>query len=425
MQISHNEARALMVAALGLHRRRAKKATKADVLRAIRSMGALQIDSIHVVARSPYLVLWSRLGDYQPQWLDELLTEGKLFEYWSHEACIIPIEDYFLYRPMMDNAESMGWKYSKQWVDTHRKEVDELLRFIHEHGAVRAADFRRTDGKAGGWWEWKTEKRALEMLFTSGDLMIARREKFQRVYDLSERVLTSSKSRALPRIRDVQRELAIKAVRALGITTAKWVSDYFRTDKKQTTQSMSALISEGALIPIEVEGWKEQAFVCPTNRKLLKQAASGKIQLELTTLLSPFDPLNWDRQRTREVFGFDYRLECYTPEAKRQYGYFTLPILHRGELIGRLDAKAHRKDKVFEVKLIHIERGVSITEELMVCVAYAIQECARWHKTPNVVVRRSEPRGLAKRLSQSLAKSRAHLRALNVGKMPALPGQNL
>lgn len=409
MQISRNEARTLMVAALGLHRRPARKATKADVLRAIRRIGVLQIDSIHVVARSPYLVLWSRLGDYQPHWLDDLLTEGKLFEYWSHEACFIPIEDYPLYRHRMNNAESMGWKYSKQWVDAHRKEIDELLQFIRVHGAVRAADFKRTDGKAGGWWEWKTEKRALEMLFTSGDLMISRREKFQRVYDLSERVLASWKNCSPPRAEDAQRESAIKAVRALGITTARWVSDYFRTDKKQTTRAMSALVSEGVLISVEVEGWKEQAFVCPSNRKLLKQAVSGNLQMELTTLLSPFDPLIWDRTRTRAVFDFDYRLECYTPESKRKYGYFTLPILHRGELIGRLDAKAHRKDEMFEVKLFHLEPSVRLTDELMFCVAGAIQECARWHKTPNVVIRKSKPVRLATLLSKAIGQAHRDL----------------
>jgi hypothetical protein len=403
LQISNNQARALMVAAQGLHRRPAKTATKIDVLRAIQGMGVLQIDSIHVVARSAYLVLWSRLGNYQPSWLDELLTERKLFEYWSHEACFIPIEDYFLYRYRMNNAELAGWKYSKEWVDAHRDEIDELLRFIRENGAVRASDFKRTDGKSSGWWEWKTEKRALEMLLTSGDLMIARREKFQRVYDLTERVLQSSNAVSTPSAEEVHRESAMKAVKALGITTARWVSDYFRTDKKQTARAMTALVLEGALLPVDVEGWKDLAFVCPTNHKLLRQAVEGKINLELTSLLSPFDPLIWDRQRTLDVFGFDYRLECYTPEAKRKYGYFTLPILHRGELIGRLDAKAHRKDSVFEVKLIHFEKHVVITDELLGEVASEILECAKWHKTPTVIIRRSVPTRVAKRLSKAIA----------------------
>lgn len=403
MQISKHAARTLMVTALGLDRRPTRKTTKSDVLRAIRRMSVLQIDSINVVARSPYLVLWSRLGNYQPRWLDELLTEGKLFEYWSHEACFVPIEDYPIYRHRMNNAESMGWKYSKQWVEVHHAEVAALLQFIQENGTVRAADFKRTDGKSGGWWEWKTEKRALEMLFTSGHLMIARRESFQRVYDLTERVLASSKSLPIRIVDDVDREHAINAVRALGITTSRWVSDYFRTDKKRTRQAMLDLVDAGALIEVDVKGWTEQAFVCPTNRRLLKNAAAGKLQPELTSLLSPFDPLIWDRQRAKVVFDFDYRLECYTPESKRLYGYFTLPILHRGELIGRLDAKAHRKDEVFEIKLIHFEPGVGLTDELVHCVAAEILACARWHKTPNVIVRSSEPKRVAKQVSKAIA----------------------
>lgn len=402
MKISKIEARTLMVAALGLHRRPIKSATKSDVLRVIRRMGVLQIDSINVVARSPYLVLWSRLGNYQPQWLDELLATGKLFEYWSHEASFVPIEDYALYRHRMYNAESMGWKYSKQWVDAHRAEIDALLQFIRDRGPVRAADFKRTDGKAGGWWEWKTEKRALEMLFTSGDLMIARRESFQRVYDLSERVLASSQSNPLRHFDDVEREHAIKAVRALGITTTRWVSDYFRTDKKRTREAMAALVDAGALIEVDVEGWSEQAFVCPTNRSLLKSVHAGKLQPELTSLLSPFDPLIWDRQRARVVFDFDYRLECYTPESKRRFGYFTLPILHRGELIGRLDAKAHRKNEIFEIKFVHFEPSVNVTDEMVLCVATEILACARWHKTPKVIFRNSEPKRLAKQLSKAI-----------------------
>ena len=391
-----------MLAAQGLHRRPSKGATKADVLRAVRRMGALQIDTIHVVARSPYLVLWSRLGGYEPRWLDELLAEGKLFEYWSHEACFLPVEDYPLYRHRMLDAGSQGWHYSRPWVEAHRVEVNQLLAHIRERGAVRSADFARTDGKAGGWWEWKTEKRALEMLFTAGELMIARRQNFQRVYDLRQRVLPSWDDRQLPPAEEVRRELALKAVRALGVTTARWVSDYFRTGKRETLETVSSLARGGALLTVEVEGWEGPALVHPDNRKLLDDAAAGRLRPELTTLLSPFDPLVWDRARARAAFGFDYRLECYTPEAKRRHGYFVLPVLHRGSLVGRLDAKAHRKEGLFEVKSIHVEPGVRVSDELLGEVAAAIRECAAWHKTPEVAVRRSEPRKVAGQLSKAV-----------------------
>ncbi|HET8675996.1 MAG TPA: crosslink repair DNA glycosylase YcaQ family protein [Blastocatellia bacterium] len=398
MQLTQAQARAAMLAAQGLHRRPQKKAAKRDVLGAVRRMGALQIDTIHVVARSPYFVLWSRLGDYQQLWLDELLAEGQLFEYWSHEACFLPIEDYPLYRHRMLDASSQGWHYSPSWVESHRLEVERLLAFIRERGAVRSADFARTDGKAGGWWEWKTEKRALEMLFTSGELMVARRQNFQRVYDLRERVLPSWHDRSLPPVEQARRALALKAVRALGIATSRWVADYFRTAKRETLDTVSALAREGALLTAEVEGWEGPALFHPDNRRLVKEAASGRLYPELTTLLSPFDPLVWDRARTRAVFGFDYRLECYTPGPKRRYGYFALPILRRGTLVGRLDAKAHRKEGLFEVKSVHLEQGVVVSDELLGDVAAAIRECAVWHNTPEVAVHRSGQAGVAKRL---------------------------
>jgi uncharacterized protein len=405
MLLSKTEARVLLLAAQGFLHARQKRATKRDVLAAIRRMGALQIDTIHVVARSPYLVLWSRLGDYDPAWLEELLAEGDIFEYWSHEACFLPAEDYPLYRRRMLNADSMGWKYSRTWVETHRKEIDRLREFIRENGAVRAADFERKDGKAGGWWEWKTEKRALEMLFTAGELMIARRRNFQRVYDLRERVLPGWDDTRLPSEDAVRRELALKAVRALGVTKARWVSDYFRTNMRETLSTVSALADEGSLLPAKVEGWEEAAFIHPDNLGLVKRVQSGSIKMERTTLLSPFDPVVWDRLRARSMFDFDYRLECYTPEPKRRYGYFTLPVLHHAAIVGRLDAKAHRKDGIFEIKSLHLEPWVRAGSALVKDLAAALVECARWHRTPEIIVRESFPPSVAPRLQRAVKRA--------------------
>jgi hypothetical protein len=270
---------------------------------------------------------------------------------------------------------------------------------------VRSRDFARTDGKSGGWWEWKPEKRALEMLFTAGELMIARRENFQRVYDLRERVLPSWDDSRLPSIEETERELALKAVRALGITRARWVGDYFRTDKRATAALVRNLGDEGRLLKVRVEGWDDDgggdAYVHPDNLRLLE--AASKKRPALTTLLSPFDPLVWDRARAREMFGFDYRLECYTPAARRRYGYFTLPILRRGALVGRLDAKAHRKERYFEVKALYLEPGIAASEELAADLAGALLECAAWHCTPEVKVQRSNPAKLLALMRRALA----------------------
>src|ERR1051326_5793945 len=198
MKINQTAARKILIGAQGLDRRPSRPAGKDSLLDTIRRMGALQIDTIHVVARSPYLVLWSRLGSYQPHWLDELLAEGKLFEYWAHAACFLPIEDYPLYRNRMFERESMGWRSTNEWIAQHKKEAEMVLAHIRERGPLRSIDFTNKQAKGGGWWSWKPEKHALEILFNAGDLMIARRQKFQRVYDLRERVLPDWDDTRLP-----------------------------------------------------------------------------------------------------------------------------------------------------------------------------------------------------------------------------------
>lgn len=401
LHLSINSARALHLAAQGLLQPRRRKAVKGDVLDAIRRMEMLQIDTINVVARSPYLVLWSRLGDYRPEWLDELLAEGKLFEYWAHEACFLPIEDYGLYRHRMLDPSAMGWKYSANWMRERAGEVAALLAHIRSRGPVRSSDFERSDGKAGGWWEWKPEKRSLEVLFTSGALMIARRHNFQRVYDLAERVLPGWDDARMPPLAEVRRTFALRTVRSLGLARAAWIPDYHRTRRPHVNPE--ALVEEGLLLRARVEDWNDPVYIHPEHAELARQASEGQLTPTLTTILSPFDPVVWDRRRALELFGFDYRLECYTPAPKRRYGYFTLPILRRGALIGRIDAKAHRRAGVFEVKAALFEPGLRASDALVRDVAAALLRCARWHACPQVKLVRAEPEALGARLGQALA----------------------
>lgn len=368
------------------------------MLAAIRRMAVLQIDTIHVVARSPYLVLFSRLGAYDPAWLDELLADGALFEYWAHEASYLPIEDYGLLRHRMLAPEAMGWKYRTSWVDGNRHELERVLAWIREHGAVRSVDFERRTDAATGWWEWKPEKRALEALFTAGELMVARRQAFQRVYDLRERVHPTWSDERLPSRAEADRALVLHSVRALGITTARWVADYYRMSGRETQPLVQALAGEGALATAHVAGWKDVAYIHPDLLELAGRAAAGRLRATLTTLLSPFDPLVWDRARALAVFGFDYRLECYTPAPRRRHGYYVLPILRRGELVGRVDAKAHRRDGRFEVKALYLEDAAPASDALLADVAGALREAADWHGTPDVVINRTEPGGLLRRL---------------------------
>ncbi len=400
--LSQASARALVLHAQGLEPASRTRAGKADVLEAIRRMAALQIDTIHVVARSPYLVLWSRLGAYKSEWLDELLEERALFEYWAHEACLLPAEDYPHFRHGMIDPGGLGWKYSHDWVEAHKDLVDAVHARIREEGPLRSADFERSDGRKGAWWGWKPEKRALEMLFSAGELMVARRENFQRVYDLRERIRPDWDDAMLPPFAETQRALALRAIKALGITTAAWVADYFRMPKRETAKLVHDLGREGRLLPATVDGWSEAAWIHPDHADLADRAAAGALRATRTTLLSPFDPIVWDRRRARDGFDFDYVLECYTPSAKRRWGYFVLPILRRGRLVGRLDAKAHRAHGRMEVRALFLEDGVAPSAALARDIARAIQAFAAWHETPHVQLRRTEPRPFAKLLKAAL-----------------------
>jgi uncharacterized protein YcaQ len=406
-KLSISGARALLLTAQGMAERPAQPAQKDDVLAAIRRMGLLQIDTISVVARSPYLVLWSRIGMYEPRWLDELLAERALFEYWAHAACFLPIEDYGLYRRRMLECAA-GDSYVNGH-DPEQAEVrEQVLAHIRERGAVRSVHFTRADTKAGTWWDWKPEKIALERLFNAGVLMIARREGFQRVYDLQERVLPDwDDEHALTR-EDASRAFALKAVKALGVATLPWIITYFkgflqrRNGGVQMATMLEDLADEGRLVRVEVADWRTPVYIHPDNLPLAALAAADALPPTRTTFLSPFDPIVSNRDRIKTLFGFDYRIETYTPEPKRVYGYFSLPILHRNALVGRLDAKAHRRQGQFEVKVIHLEKDVPLTDELVAAVAATLRECADWHKTPEIVIQRSEPPELTVLISAAL-----------------------
>jgi len=398
--LSRAEARSLMLNAQGLAQPLRRRARKSDVLAAIRRMGVLQIDTVHVIARSPYLVLWSRLGDYQSAWLEELLAEGAIFEYWAHAACFVPREAFPLYRHyMLDGLPAGGWKSVPAWVQAHRALVDGILDRIRREGAVRSADFENPEPRAGSWWNWKDEKTALECLWIMGELMVARRQNFQRVYDLRERVRPDwqdgHNGAKVPSREAVLRALTLQAVQAMGVARAPWVPDYFRLPKTGNLHRLEALADEGRLTRVEIEGLPGPAYRDP--------AAKPAKALTLTTVLSPFDPLIWHRERLRELFDVNYVLEIYIPVARRKFGYFTLPILHRGAVIGRLDPKAHRALGQFEVKSLALEPGVEATDELVADVAAVLRRLAAWHGTPELVIGRTKPAGLAKRLRAPLA----------------------
>jgi len=404
--ITLQQARNLHLAAQGLLQAPTLPAKPTDLAVCIQRMALLQIDTIHVVSRSPYLVLHSRLGDYPREWLEETLASGRIFETWAHEACFAPTGDLHLHRAY-NRLTRRHWGLAKA-DKTHaaqRPHLDKLLEHIRTRGPVKSSDFERPEGKGGAWWGWKDEKRWLEALFGLGELMIARRENFHRVYDLSERVAPQLLQPA-PDMEPAALDTALteKAITALGITQARWVNDYFRTKPRLKDTDLDTLVEQGRILRVGVQGWDAPGYVHASHAALLKKAIAGRLEASHTTLLSPFDPVVWDRERASAFFDFDYRLECYTPEEKRVYGYFVLPILCRGELIGRLDAKAHRAERVFEVRALHAQPGMVWTDAQVADVVQAIQRSADWHGTPQVRIARAQPPKLAAAIRRVLAR---------------------
>ncbi len=405
LRLTSRQARLFHLHALGLLIRPRRRAGKADVLAAIERMRLLQIDTIHVVARSPYLVLFSRLGHYDPRWLDQLLAEASVFECWAHEACFAPMADFTWHqgaRRTRDHHWSM--KHARRTERENRQAIERLLAHIREHGPVKAADFVRSDGGGSPWWGWKDEKRWLEAAFALGELMVARRENFQRVYDLSERVVGALRPdwRDTPDPERVRRWQVLAATRALGISQARWLADYYRLRGRLGDGDLDELVDAGELRRVAVDGWPVPGYVHRDHDLALAAATTGRLRATRTCLLSPFDPVVWDRERARSLFGFDYTLECYVPAPKRRWGYFVLPILRRGRLVGRLDAKAHRSEGVFEIRQLHLEPDQPIDDALIADLTTALRDSALWHGCPTITVGRSDPRALAASLRRAI-----------------------
>lgn len=395
MKLTPAHVRTALLYAQGLTAPLSGAAAKDDVRAAIRRMHVLQIDSISVVNRSPYLVLHSRVGSYPQQWLTDLLAERKIFEYWSHAACFLPIENFGHYRPFMLKRRAPDSQTS-QWLakSNIQPAVDHVRQTIREKGEVRSADFERKDGQKGTWWEWKAEKIALEYLFDIGELIVIRRDGFQRVYASQEHAHPWDDSQTQT-VEDSHKAWIEQTAMALGAARAAWYADYFRIKKSDALKVLKELVAEGVITEVSVEGETVPYYTHRDFKATLDRIADGAAVPERTVLLSPFDPVVWDRNRLLAMFGMDYKIEVYTPEAKRKYGYFSLPILHGNRMVGRLDPKAHRAQGRFEVKSIHLESGVEIDDGLVQGLAGAIRDFADWHGTPQVEIGKSDPMPLS------------------------------
>jgi uncharacterized protein YcaQ len=431
MRLSVEEARGVMLAAQGLFDPPRARPDLEAVQAMIDQLGAVQIDTISVIERSQYLVLWSRLGAYNTSFVDTLLaTRRTIFEYWSHAASIIPMSDYPYYRADMVRAyEHHLWTDILDWMRRHPASVQQTLDRIRSTGPMASADFERPEGSyRSSPWEWygpKESRRALHTLWTTGELMISSRRGGQKVYDLRERVLANAgelfggsvpHDDELPTIEEQARHFVERTVHALGIVTPSWLWDYFRMRPQLQAASLGGrrmaaraaagmvlerLVTQGLVLPVDIEGVPEQAYVAVERVTDLERCRSGEVP-QTTTLLSPFDNLIWHRLRTKTLFDYEVSFEAYVPPPKRRYGYYCLAILHRGRLVGRMDAKALRRQHVLVALSMHLEPGVTPDRSLVDGVASALYNLARFLKLDTVRIDCLEPRSLISRLNQRL-----------------------
>ncbi|MBZ0297604.1 MAG: winged helix DNA-binding domain-containing protein [Anaerolineae bacterium] len=370
--------RELTVVKQGLHQRPAN--THPEALRSIiQRIGLLQLDSVSVTARSHYLVMLSRAGLYDRDDLDSLLTSGQLFEYWAHAQCLIPIESFPYFKPLIDERRAKRKEYYRGMGSDPETTLNLVLQQIRDNGAMASKDFESPRNGESGWWNWKPAKVALEFLFDHGHLMISHRVNFHRYYELTERVLEKHGFKLDKTLEDWHRWAVVAGLRQQGMGVIADIADYYRLSKRTTQEMLNELVSSGEVLSLEVEGLRGPVYLHRDDLPLAQAVADGQHAPQVTTFLSPFDNLVWYRDRAEAVFKFYYRIEMYTPAAKRQYGYYVLPILHRGQLVGRIDPKIDRKAKRFIMRALHLEPDTVITDELVSGLADAIREFMAFH----------------------------------------------
>ena len=333
--------------ALGAHgmvdTRPTSKINRGHVRRVIDKLGLLQIDSVNVVCRSHYLPLYARLGPYDTNLLHRLASDGDLIEGWIHEATFLPARDHHLFDWRRRDARDLNVRpKTKKWANENSEFIEKVLTSVRERGPVSASDFEEKNQKRGPWWGWGDAKIALEWLFRTGDLGAIRANQFERRYDLMERVLPAEfHDVPVPDRDDAHRQLLTKAATHLGVATVEELGDYHRLQIGETRRHVNDLVTDGVLEQVSVQGWETPGYVPRGWTRARKNSISS--------LISPFDPITWHRDRAERIFGFRYRIEIYVPKPKRVYGYYVLPFVHRNGILARVDVKNDRQESVLRI----------------------------------------------------------------------------
>ena len=376
LSFSLKQARRMALAAQGFSGRQAPAQIKAAHLnRLIDRLGVVQIDSVNALVRSHYLPLFSRLGHYSPLILEQaawsLGRRRSLFEYWGHEASLLPMTLYPLMRWRMERARQGQGIYAQmaRFGREQQATIQRVLHTVEQQGALGAGSLSTREERAGPWWDWSDEKHALEWLFAAGLVTVAGRRGFERLYDLPERVIPGEILQTVITEAHAQRGLLLHSATALGVATEKDLRDYFRLDPADSRKRVAELVEDGRLLACQVQGWKQPAYCLPVPKLPRKVAASA--------LLSPFDSLIWERSRTERLFNFRYRLEIYTPQDKRVYGYYVLPFLHNERIAARVDLRAERAHGRLAVHAVH-EEEPGLDDEGMSALALNLRQMADW-----------------------------------------------
>ena len=394
--LTAGEARRIAMAAQGFGGDREAPVAKRQLTKLVDRLGVIQIDSVNVVSRTHYLPAFSRLGAYPREMLEDIAWSKTrpLFEYWAHEASLLPMASQPLFRWRMEDAQAgVGvWKGVAKFLRERRDFVDRVRDEIAARGPMSASELEMGHKGQGGWWGWSEAKRAVECLFWAGELTTAtRRGTFERVYGLPEKVIPKAVwALPTPDRADAQRQLYRIAARAMGVATSKDLRDYFRMPVEGAKDRIAELVEAGDLLPVTVKGWREPAY--------LDAGARRPRRIETTSLLSPFDNLIWFRERTERMFGVRYRIEIYVPAEKRQHGYYVLPFLEGDALTARVDLKSDRKAGVLIVQSAHAEPWAS--DETPVKLAHELKRMAGWLGLESVRVQKKGD--LAEALSAAL-----------------------
>jgi uncharacterized protein YcaQ len=370
--LSLKTARRIALAAQGFGRSRPAAPGRGHVRDVVRKLGVVQIDSVNVVARTHYLPAFSRLGDYPRAALEAEAWGARrsLFEYWGHEASLMPMELQPLFRWRMQRAqEGAMWTGIARFGREKRAYIDGVLAEIERRGPVTGGDFAEGPRGQPGWWSWSDGKRALEWLFWAGLITTRTRNGFERVYDLTERALPARIiDLPTPDEPDAQRELIRIAARAQGVATEADLRDWFRMPVAETKARLAELVEGGELTPVQVNGWRQIAYLAPGAK--VPRKVSGQ------ALLSPFDNLIWARDRTERLFGVKVRLEIYTPAHKRTHGYYVLPFLEDEAITARVDLKSDRKAGALLVQAAWREPDATI--DTAARLAEELKRMAQW-----------------------------------------------